>query len=140
MPIAFITSLVNLVALAKLARQAGLEQLAQRIESIPVSIQAPLTSVLPVLIIAVFLAIVPLILALLFKLQGVRSRMRAERMVMTRYYAFIIFNVFITATLSGALVNLFGFAAEIAKNPSLVRLSLFAVKRHSHAAHRWQRS
>jgi hypothetical protein len=56
----------------------------------------------------------------LVRLEGAVAFTEVEKTVMARYHTFIVVNVFVTATLSGAIVDILSFVQEIADNPSLL--------------------
>jgi hypothetical protein len=119
-PIAFVTGVVRLDSLARIFVSIGLPEVADAISDIPVALSGFLTSVVPVLIVSVFLSLVPAILRVLVRLEGAVSYNEVEKTVMDRYHTFILVNVFVTATLSGAIVDILSFVKEIADNPTLL--------------------
>lgn len=84
-PIGLVTSLVQLKSLARLFRNTfGWTAAGDFIDDIPDWLAGPLSSYLPIILLAVFLAIVPMLLELLARAQGLRSSSSVETAVVER--------------------------------------------------------
>lgn len=88
---------------------------------LPDTVQAILQGILPPVLLAVILALVPIIFRLLVKQQGVPTGNSKELGVQKWYFAFLFIQVFLVVTIAGGLME---FISAIANNPSSIVQSL----------------
>lgn len=116
-PVAAVGAIANI---NKLEQTSTFGWLRYIFDPMPAAIRGVITGLLPTVLLAVLMSLVPIILRLLFKLSGAPTLSAAELSVQTGYFAFQVIQVFLVATLGSAASAVGG---QIAQNPtSAVRI------------------
>lgn len=99
-PIAFISAITTLKNLVKLL------PFIKAIERISV-VRTVLEAYLPQIALIIFLALLPMFLLFLSKLEGIASESHAVRAASGKYFYFTVLNVFVGVTVGGTLFSTF---------------------------------
>jgi calcium permeable stress-gated cation channel len=111
-PVAGVASISNI---NKLENTKNFTWLHQIFDPIPSVIRGVVTGLLPVIALAVLMALLPIILRAMAKWGGDPTRSAVELTVQNSYFGFQVVQVFLVATLGSAASSVGG---QIAKNPS----------------------
>ncbi|CAL8466090.1 g5626 [Coccomyxa elongata] len=108
-PIIFIQGLININQLRRVHVFAVIIDL-------PV-VSSIVTAILPGLVLKIFLAVLPSILAFMGRLQGLESKSSVDFSVITKYYTFQFITVFLGSFVAGSVLNQ---AKELINNPTSI--------------------
>ncbi|KAI9894887.1 MAG: hypothetical protein M1814_000107 [Vezdaea aestivalis] len=108
-PVAFVASISNIDSLI------GILPFLKFINSIPSAIRGVVTGLLPVVLMAVLIALVPVIMRLMAKLGGAPTLSRVELTTQNMFFAFQVIQVFLVTTLGSAASAVVG---KIKDDPS----------------------
>lgn len=113
-PVTFTSLLSNVSSLANFKALSWLNDLPKAVIGI-------VQGVLPPAILAIILALVPIIFRILVQLQGVPTGMAKELGVQKWYFSFLFIQVFLVVTITGGMLKFF---TAIAEHPNQVLSSL----------------
>jgi hypothetical protein len=105
-PVAFSASIASINTLAD--EYKWLEWLNR----IPANVLQAIAGVLPAVILAILLALVPIIFNALAQLQGAKTGMEKQQSVQAFYFAFLFVQVFLVVSISGGIFRVLGKIAE----------------------------
>lgn len=110
-PVAFVASIAQITAL----RQKW--TFLSFIDNIPPIVMGFITGLLPSVLLAVLMALVPIVMRLCARISGEPSVSRVELFTQNAYFVFQVLQVFLVTTISGSVSSALG---AIAKNPTKI--------------------
>eukprot|EP00743_Colponemidia_sp_Colp-15_P004399 GILK01004744.1.p1 GENE.GILK01004744.1~~GILK01004744.1.p1 ORF type:complete len:735 (-),score=131.07 GILK01004744.1:171-2375(-) len=111
-PVTFLQAIANLPALSKIDGFGWLDF----INSQPEVVKGIFSSLLPSLVLTVFMALLIPIIRSLGIAQGLNTYSKLNRSIYTRYYLFLVFNVFLVSTIAGSILKVLN---EMIDDPSV---------------------
>lgn len=117
-PVSFTASLAQISSLAN--KYSWLHWL----NNIPHKVLQAIAGVLPAIVLAILLALVPMILSFLAFLQGAQTGMEKQRSVQNYYFGFLFVQVFLVVSISGGAFAALGSSTNITSIPETLATQL----------------